>query len=213
MKPKIELAVISQGKQFLVWIKNSNFTDVMSFMNLNIYEFYKKMESNDIMLSFKGDVTSEMLTSMLQIMETKLDNLGEENKVKRKVYNVLVECLQNLYHHRDEMKRTGIDEESAAIFMIGRDDTHYNIVTGNYILSDRVPKLKSRIDQVNTLDKEGLKTLYKEVLNNDERSEKGGGGLGIIDIARKSKQKLVYDFMDVDERYSFFSLYIKIPQK
>jgi len=185
----------------------------MSFMNLNIYEFYKKMESNDIMLSFKGDVTSEMLTSMLQIMETKLDNLGEENKVKRKVYNVLVECLQNLYHHRDEMKRTGIDEESAAIFMIGRDDTHYNIVTGNYILSDRVPKLKSRIDQVNTLDKEGLKTLYKEVLNNDERSEKGGGGLGIIDIARKSKQKLVYDFMDVDERYSFFSLYIKIPQK
>ncbi len=213
MKPKIELAVISQGKQFLVWIKNSNFTDVMSFMNLNIYEFYKKMESNDVMLSFKGDVTSEMLTSMLQIMETKLDNLGEENKVKRKVYNVLVECLQNLYHHRDEMKRTGIDEESAAIFMIGRDDTHYNIVTGNYILSDRVPKLKSRIDQVNTLDKEGLKTLYKEVLNNDERSEKGGGGLGIIDIARKSKQKLVYDFMDVDERYSFFSLYIKIPQK
>ncbi len=213
MKPKIELAVISQGKQFLVWIKNSNFTDVMSFMNLNIYEFYKKMESNYIMLSFKGDVTSEMLTSMLQIMETKLDNLGEENKVKRKVYNVLVECLQNLYHHRDEMKSTGIDEESAAIFMIGRDDTHYNIVTGNYILSDRIPKLKSRIDQVNTLDKEGLKTLYKEVLNNDERSEKGGGGLGIIDIARKSKQKLVYDFMDVDERYSFFSLYIKIPQK
>lgn len=184
----------------------------MSFMDLNIYDFYRKMESNDIMLSFKGDVTSEMLTSMLQIMETKLDNLGEENKVKRKVYNVLVECLQNLYHHRDEMKRTGIDEESAAIFMIGRDDSSYNIVTGNYILSDRVSKLKSRIDHVNTLDRDGLKTLYKEVLNNDERSEKGGGGLGIIDIARKSKQKLTYDFMDVDDRYSFFSLYIKIPQ-
>lgn len=184
----------------------------MSFMDLNIYDFYRKMESNDIMLSFKGDVTSEMLTSMLQIMETKLDNLGEENKVKRKVYNVLVECLQNLYHHRDEMKRTGIDEESAAIFMIGRDENSYNIVTGNYILSDRVPKLKSRIDHVNTLDKDGLKTLYKEVLNNDERSEKGGGGLGIIDIARKSKQKLVYDFLDVDDKYSFFSLYIKIPQ-
>lgn len=171
------------------------------------------MEHNDIMLSFKGDVTSEMLTSMLQIMETKLDNLGEQSKMKRKVYNVLVECLQNLYHHRDEMKRTGIDEESAAIFMIGRDDNGYNIVTGNYILTDRVEKLKSRIDHVNSLDKDGLKTLYKEVLNNDERSDKGGGGLGIIDISRKSGQKLVYDFMEVDNKYSFFSLYIKIVQK
>jgi hypothetical protein len=171
------------------------------------------MEHNDIMLSFKGDVTSEMLTSMLQIMETKLDNLGEPSKMKRKVYNVLVECLQNLYHHRDEMKRIGIDEESAAIFMIGRDDVGYNIVTGNYILTERVEKLKSRIDHVNSLDKDGLKTLYKEVLNNDERSDKGGGGLGIIDIARKSGQNLVYDFMEVDKNYSFFSLYINIVQK
>ena len=184
----------------------------MSFKDLDIYSFYKKMEHDDIMLSFKGDVTSEMLTSMLQIMETKLENLGEGSKVKRKVYNVLVECLQNLYHHRDEMKRAGIDEESAAIFMIGRTEDSYNIVTGNYIVTDRVERLKSRIDQVNSLDVDGLKTLYKEVLNNDERSDRGGGGLGIIDIARKSKQKLVYDFMEVDDKYSFFSLYIKIPQ-
>ena len=182
-------------------------------MKFDIYSFYRKMENNDIMLSFKGDVTSEMLTSMLQIMETKLDNIGEQTKMKRKVYNVLVECLQNLYHHRDEMKRTGIDEESAAIFMIGKNDDGYNIVTGNYILTDRVSKLKSRIDHVNTLDKAELKSFYQEVLNNDERSEKGGGGLGIIDIARKSGQKLDYDFLEVDSKYSFFSLYINIPQK
>jgi len=108
------------------------------------------------------------------------------------------------------MKRIGIDEESAAIFMIGRNDKGYNIVTGNYILTERVESLRSKIDHVNSLDRDGLKTLYKEVLNNDERSQKGGGGLGIIDIARKSGQNLVYDFMEVDNKYSFFSLYINI---
>ena len=182
----------------------------MSFTKFDIFSFYRKMKHNDIMLSFKGDVTSEMLTSMLQIMEAKLDNLGEPSKMKRKVYNVLVECLQNLYHHRDEMKRIGIDEESAAIFMIGRNDEGYNIVTGNYILTERVESLMGKIDHVNSLDRDGLKILYKEVLNNDQRSQKGGGGLGIIDIARKSGQNLVYDFMEVDKNYSFFSLYINI---
>jgi hypothetical protein len=170
------------------------------------------MEHNDIMLSFKGDVTSDMLTSMLQIMETKLENIGEPNKIKKKVYNILVECLQNLYHHRDEMKRPGIDDESAAIFMIGKDTAGYNIISGNYIKNDRVNKLKGRIDEVNDLDKDGLKKLYKEVLNDPTRSEKGGGGLGIIDIARKSGHKLNYDFLQVDNSYSFFSLYVTIPQ-
>lgn len=184
----------------------------MTFMSFDIYSFYKKMEHNDVMLSFKGNVTSNMLDSMLHIMESKLDDLGEPNKVKKKVYNILVECLQNLYHHRDEMKRPGKDEDSAAVFMIGKTADDYNIITGNYIKNNRIDKLKRRIDQVNSLDKDGLKQLYKEVLNDPTRSEKGGGGLGIIDIARKSGRKLGYDFMQVDADHSFFSLYIKIPQ-
>lgn len=184
----------------------------MTFMSFDIYSFYKKMEQNDVMLSFKGDVTSGMLDSMLYIMESKLDDLGEPSKIKKKVYNILVECLQNLYHHRDEMKRPGKEEESAAVFMIGKTTDSYNIITGNYIKNSRIDKLKQRIDQVNALDKDGLKQLYKDVLNNPERSEKGGGGLGIIDIARKSGRELGYDFMKVDDNYSFFSLYIKIPQ-
>src|SRR6267378_5117377 len=105
-------------------------------MTLDIYDFYDKMERNNIMLSFKGDITSELLTSILQIMESKLDNLQEEPKTKKKIYNVLVECLQNLYHHMDEVP----DDKShrSAIFMIGKIDSQYNIITGNYIRAENV---------------------------------------------------------------------------
>jgi hypothetical protein len=181
---------------------------------LDIYDFYDKMERNNIMLSFKGDVTSELLTSILQIMESKLDNMQEEPKVKRKVYNVLVECLQNLYHHMDEIDQNDkvAEKGRAAIFMIGRVDNQYNIITGNYVKSDNVNPLKGRIDTINSLSKEELKEYYKTVLNNGEMSQKGGGGLGFIDIARKSGEKLAYNFLPVDDRYSFFSLNIKIAQ-
>lgn len=180
---------------------------------LDIYDFYDKMERNNIMLSFKGDITSELLTSILQIMESKLDNLQEEPKIKKKVYNVLVECLQNLYHHMDEVDATAVgDKTRSAIFMIGRVDTEYNIITGNYIKAENVTILKTRLDEINKLDKEQLKEYYKQVLNNGEMSQKGGGGLGMIDIARKSGQKLNYNFMPVDDKYSFFSLNIKIAQ-
>ncbi|MCC7302371.1 MAG: hypothetical protein IT233_06995 [Bacteroidia bacterium] len=181
---------------------------------LDIFDFYDKMERNNIMLSFKGDITSELLTSILQIMESKLDNMQEEPKVKRKVYNVLVECLQNLYHHMDEVDNSDVTSDSgrSAIFMIGRVDNQYNIITGNYIKVDNVELLRGRIDKINSLSKDELKEYYKEVLNNGEMSQKGGGGLGFIDIARKSGEKLAYNFLNVDQKYSFFSLNIKIAQ-
>ena len=57
------------------------------------FKIYDKMDKNNILLSFKGDITSELLTSILQIMENKMENMQEEPKTKKKVYNVLVECL------------------------------------------------------------------------------------------------------------------------
>ena len=172
------------------------------------------MEHNDIMLSFKGDITSELLSSMLQIMETKLENIDEQPKVRKKVYNVLVECLQNLYHHRDEMKIESSKDEAKkqAIFMISKNTVEYNIMTGNFVKSDKVPSLQARIDKINAMDKDELKQYYQDVLSLEGFSEKGGGGLGFIDIARKSGQKLNYEVLKIDENFSFFSLYIKISQ-
>ncbi len=178
----------------------------------DIYGFYDKMEQNNIMLSFKGDITSELLTSILQIMEAKLDNWQEEPKVKKKVYNVLVECLQNLYHHMDEISVGQEDKIRSAIFMIGKIDGRYNIITGNYIKNENIKNLKKLLEDINVLTKEELKEYYKEVLNNGEMSLKGGGGLGMIDIARKTGGKLNFDFTTVDDKYSFFSLNINISQ-
>ena len=147
---------------------------------IDIYDLFTKMEVNNIMLSFKGDITSELMTSILHIMESRLDNLNEEPKVKKKVYNVLVECLQNLYHHIDEVPAHEIDKTNSgrsAIFMIGIGNNHYGIVTGNYMLTEKVPAFKQRLEKINALSPEELKNIYKEILNHECLSEKGGGGL------------------------------------
>lgn len=183
---------------------------------LDIYDLYKRMESNKILLSFKGTITSELLTSILQIVETRMEELQDSSKERKKVFNVLVEVLQNLYHHIDDFDVEGsVDEVNnikSSIFMISRLTDEYKIVTGNYLLTENVDKLKSRIDHVNSLDKEALKLFYKETLNNGEISLKGGGGLGFIDIARKSGEKLEYDFIKIDEKYSFFTQIVKIQK-
>ncbi len=185
---------------------------------VDLYDFYNLMDRHNIMLSFKGEVSSDLLSSILQITESKLERLNEEPRLKKKVYNVLVECLQNLYHHIDEA-HPDIDAKSlagnpiemrSALMMIGRSEDGYTIMTGNHIEEVNIAKLRNRLDQINAMTKEELKLHYQEVLNNDEYSSKGGGGLGMIDIARKSGHKINYFFQPVNDRLSFFCLLIKI---
>ena len=94
--------------------------------------------------------------------------------------------------------------------MVGKEKEDYIIMTGNHIDKSKVQKLKDKIDMVNNMSKEELKTKYREVLNNEEITDKGGAGLGIIDIARRSGEKLDYEFKDVDNNHSYFSLRVKV---
>jgi hypothetical protein len=180
---------------------------------VDVFDIYDKMERNNILLSFKGEITSDLLTSILQIMENKMDNMQEEPRMKKKVYNVLVECLQNLYHHLDEISEAESERIRSAIFTIAKLNNQYSIITGNYILNENISGLRNRLDEVNSLNKEELKEYYKKVLNNGEMSMKGGGGLGMIDIARKTGEKLEYNFLEIDNKVSFFTLNIKVSNQ
>jgi hypothetical protein len=182
-----------------------------------LFEIYEDLKRKNIILSFKGDITPDLLTSILFVIEQKLDRYDESTKVKRKVFNVLVECLQNLYHHSDEDMEENVitkDESNSpsVIVMVAKNDEGYNILTGNMIPSENVGTLKNRLQEINELSKEELKELYLATLTDGKRSRKGGGGLGFLEIARKSGRKLEFGIVPYNNNSSFFSLNVKIAQ-
>ena len=58
----------------------------------------------------------------------------------------------------------------------------------------RIKPLKDKIDKINSLSQDELKDMYKFILNHQKLTAKGGGGLGLVDIARKTGNKLDYKF-------------------
>ncbi|UKN02975.1 SiaB family protein kinase [Paracrocinitomix mangrovi] len=178
-----------------------------------VYEIYKQLEEKHVLLSFKGMITSELLTTILQIMESKMEHMDEKPKVKRKVFNILVECLQNLYHHIDQEDRIHMPlEDKSALLMIAKREFEYEITTGNYMKAEDVQPLKEKLDLVNSMNKDELKAYYKQVLSEGSLSQKGTAGLGMIDIARKSGEKLDYNFSPINDTTTFFSLSVKIAE-
>jgi len=177
-----------------------------------IFDLYDSMERKNIMLSFKGELTTDLLTSILQIVENKLDRFGESGKVKKRMFNILVECLQNLHHHLESPPAESGKDTPSVVVMIAKNVTGYSVLTGNFVLENSADMLKRRLEEINSMSKEEVKTLYKSVLADGKMSEKGGGGLGMIDIARKSGEKLEFGFVPFGNGSSFFSLNVKVKQ-
>jgi hypothetical protein len=171
------------------------------------------MERDHVLLSYKGDISSDLLSSVYQIIETRLETIDADPKARKKVYNIMVESLQNIFHHMERLREENAnDQESkSAMFMIVHDEQrNYYIHTGNFILNSKCEMLEERLQKVNAMFPEELRAHYIEKLGTTELSEKGGAGLGIIDIARKSGNKLEYKFNRISDKYSFFSLTVCI---
>ncbi len=182
-------------------------------MSFNINEYYAQVCKGDIVLAYKGSITSEMINEVLEAVEEKLEKNNEDGKTRKKLYNVLVESLQNLYHHIEETHE-GIEEDldpKFGMLVIERNTQgEYIVTTGNFVATVKTKFLKEKIDKINSLSKDELKDMYKFILNHQKISAKGGGGLGLVDIARKTGKKMVYNFYPYNDKYVFFDLRIEI---
>jgi hypothetical protein len=183
-------------------------------MSFDLQEWYKKNSKEKILYSYLGAISEQKISDILDNVEDILTENGENVKLLKRVYYTAVETLQNLFHH-SEVPNSKIDENTAfekvvAFILNEKLDEKYHIITGNFIKKTNLRILKERIDQLNFLSQEEIKVLYKLILNNEEFSEKGGGGLGMIDLVKRTGNNLNYNLYNFDNDYIFFSLRIAI---
>jgi len=171
-----------------------------------VYDFYVKMKKNNINLAYEGEITHQITKAFTSLTENNMIKEEDYNTVQKKVFHVMVECLQNISKHAQNRNNIVTSKDGRGIFMISKDESEYNVTTGNVIDNDKVVILRDILENINQLDNAGLKKLYKQQMREGRLSERGGAGLGFIDIARKTGQKLIYSFLTIDEEKSFFVL-------
>jgi hypothetical protein len=184
-------------------------------MSFNIENYLSEKSAGNTILYYKGNVDSDVINHVLDTVEDKMVEVNEQSKLRKKVYNVLVESLQNLYHHVDKVPEDFEDQtaERFGLLVVNKVDDGYRIITGNFVHSENIEKLEEKIKRINRSNHEEIKELYKFILNHQRISAKGGGGLGLVDIARKTGNKLEYSFKEYNKNYSFFYLDILVNEE
>lgn len=174
----------------------------------NTPEYSSTLSQNNIILSYKGNLTQELCKNIIQLVEVKLERVETNKTLKRKVIRILVEVIQNLYHHFEDKK---LQKRKGSIYIsLRKENSEYIIVSGNPISKRNEVELRERMDFINKLTSHEIKINYRESLSNKLFSAKGGAGLGLLDMLRKSGGKVDYKFQTFNNDYSFFNLKVKV---
>ncbi len=177
-----------------------------------VYDFYASMKAHEIKLVYEGKFTHQITKSFIALAEAQMEEDEEASRVQRTVFHVMVECLQNISRHADEYRHPDSSYSGKGIFMVSHTDQAYCITTGNAIRNEKISGLEELLNEVNSLDEEELKTLYMKQMREGRLSDKGGAGLGFIDIRRKTGNQLKYHFLPMNDKVSFFLLTTLIPR-
>ncbi len=166
----------------------------------SLYGLYKTLKNGHFSYVCNGVFSVGINDVLLSFAEANLDYSEQSAKLKKRVYYILVESLQNITRHQIIEKQ---NEANAGLLIQNKEGTYY-ITTANTIVNTNIDVLKKKIESINSLNEEELKSLYKQILAEGDVTDKGGAGLGLIDIARKSGNKIQADFVPLDKNHTQF---------
>lgn len=166
----------------------------------SLLALYMEVKDHHPSFCYRGQFLERFTNTILEISEGALATKQHKPTVHRKLSFLLVECFQNIIRHSEQAQE--LRNEGMFGFKHFHDTFVINSI--NLILNDDREHLSGLMEKVNDVQGDDLKDLYKRQLLSNEFSAKGGAGLGLIELARKSGHPLLYEFEPGPENQSYF---------
>ena len=176
----------------------------------SVFRFFKLLYKDKLSFIYKGSFNNEITNKIIDLSNNLiLDNEIRSNYIN-KVSFLMAECFQNIVRHEYKISSETVSEQPSGMFFSRQKQNSFIISSANLVHKSQIKELRNNLDKLNRLSTNELNALYLEVLGNSIISKKGGAGLGLIEMARKSKEKLDYYFESYDRWHSVFYLQIKV---
>ncbi|MDX9946772.1 MAG: SiaB family protein kinase [Bacteroidales bacterium] len=173
-----------------------------------VLELERLMGRNSVHMTWSGHISSGIGDEVLSITEARLSDEDVDARIRRKVFNVMVEILENVTKYNPGKEAE--ENYGMPLAMVRLEDGRFVLTTGNLMPGLMIGKLKQKIDNINSFSQDELKTLFFASLSAQSIETDSTGNMGLISMARKSGGKLEYQFNKVNEEYSYFMLTVRV---
>lgn len=161
------------------------------------------MQGDDVFLH-RGTLDRALLEQLLTTAEARSVMLGEPVGLRKRMFNILVEGLENVHVH------TPPDLAQTGFAIMQRIDDGYRMAFGNAMPIAAATLLSQRVATLNQMNEGDLRAHFLELLANDSRTERGGAGLGLLTMARRSSAPLVVHTVPRDVFTTYLALQVRL---
>jgi hypothetical protein len=154
------------------------------------------------LLYLSQNFTQKDVDDVVKFIET----LNEKPTLIRKISFLTVEVIQNIIHHSDKTQKG----ETFAYFEIIKDSDNYIIKSGNLLLKENTEELEKKLESVESSSHDEIKQKIMTKLDNGDFSDKGGAGIGLLSIKKRTDRGMSYNIEYFKEDYNFIHFEIKI---
>ena len=146
--------------------------------------------SEHILICFNGPISRTLISEIGDALKQHVHACTDDLSSAMDVFSVYIEMSQNIRHYS---AACGYREpQSTATVVIAETlDGRYVVSAGNVVEVKDGEAMLERVARLASLDKQQLKSLYKEQLRRPRApGASTGAGLGLIDVARKASAPL-----------------------
>lgn len=169
---------------------------------------------NRIILDHTGVIQYETIGELIHAFKQEIHAQGVQTGTYKKVLLVMIESLENIMKHSEccSPDHAKVSHEYLPVFTIKKNTRQFVIASSNPIRKLNAVAFRNKLDYLNALDQQGLKDYYKETITNGQFTNRGGAGLGLIEMAKISGNKIIYEFLPLDENCDRFTMTITINE-
>lgn len=170
-------------------------------------------EDGIIFLTYGGFISQALISAMTEALEKEAEQSDLSMGVSNNIFTVFIELSQNMMNYSKAKCLDCTDVNSEGLIVVTKDmDENYYIHSQNIVTQKDKEKIEPKLEEILTLDKDGLKKRYRELRRSGRNSHEKGGGIGFYEIAKRSDE-INFEFNKINEDKYYFHFISKIITK
>lgn len=180
--------------------------NIINSIDQNVFtELTRKVEFDKVRLSYDGKISSDQVEWFMDILKGFFQVLEIPKSAHSRLMRISIEVIQNIVRHH--VVPYGQD----TFLILSSSKTHLELTSCNVVNKGCKEVISKNFENLDNLDVKQLRQAFREALVNSTISDKGGAGIGLVDIAYRSGGVPTYSFADIpDTDSAYFLLNVKL---
>ena len=165
-------------------------------MQLEIFnQFVANAVANGVVFYHSGHLDEGTIASIGALLRRRLHEEGASGAQSRKVFATFMEMAQNILHYGASNGDADGPMGKFGALCVTRGDQGYEVMCGNYMSSEQVPRVRRRLKAVQGMEPDKVRQAYRRQLASDQEDvDSKGAGLGLLTMAASSRAPIEFVF-------------------